>query len=101
MVSFDDNINHIHPVKLLEKMKTEPTQVIDVREPFELKDLPFEGARNIPMNILIMFHSEFLNNNDTYYIICHHGQRSYVVTEFLQKRGYKVVNVIGGIDVVN
>lgn len=101
MVSFNDNIPHIHPTKLIEKMKDESVNVIDIREPYELEQLPFDGARNIPMNILIMFYAEFLKEGETYYIICHHGQRSYQVTEFLQKRGYDVVNVIGGIDLVN
>lgn len=100
-MTFDDKIPHIHPFELLEKMATESLQVIDIREPFELKELPFEGARNIPTNILVMFHDEFLNKEDTYYIICHHGQRSYRVVELLQNQGYKVINVIGGIDLVN
>ncbi|QMS85723.1 rhodanese-like domain-containing protein [Candidatus Xianfuyuplasma coldseepsis] len=101
MHNFDDKINHIHPHELVKKMTTETVNVIDIREPFELKELPFEGARNIPMNILIMFHSEFLNTDETYYILCHHGQRSYTVTEFLQEYGYKVINVLGGVDLVN
>ena len=99
--TFDDKITHIHPHELLQKMDQEPVNVIDVREPFELKELPFNGARNIPMNILIMFHADLLDKGQTYYIICHHGQRSYVVTEFLQNNGYSVINVIGGVDLVN
>lgn len=98
---YDDIIPHIHPVKLVEKMAQESLNVIDIREPFELKEIPFEGAKNIPTNILLMFHDEFLNKTDTYYIICHHGQRSYRVTELLQDMGYKVINVFGGVDLVN
>ena len=98
---FDDHIQHIHPEKLLELMQTSTVNVIDIREPEELKELPFSGARNIPTNILVMFHEEFLNKNDTYYILCHHGQRSYRVTELLQTVGYNVINVFGGVDLVN
>lgn len=98
---FDDKIKHIHPNTLLTMMTQESLNVIDIREPQELQELPFAGARNIPTNILVMFHDEFLNKDDTYYIICHHGQRSYRVTELLQERGYNVINVIGGIDIVN
>ena len=100
-MTFDDNIQHIHPDKLIELMKEKPVQVIDIREPFELKELPFDGARNIPTNILVMFHEEFLNKEDTYYILCHHGQRSYQVTELLQRLGYSVINVFGGVDLVS
>jgi len=101
MSIFNDSIEHIHPMVLIEKMKSEKLDIIDIREPYELKQIPFEGARNIPMNILVEFHQEFLNKEDTYYILCHHGRRSYVVTEHLQKLGYKVINVIGGVDLVN
>lgn len=101
MSIFDDHINHIHPMNLLEKMKTETLQIIDIREPYELKEIPFAGARNIPMNILIEYHAEFLKKDEVYYIICWHGRRSYVVTEYLQNLGYTVFNVIGGVDLVN
>ena len=82
-------------------MNQEELNVIDIREPFELKELPFSGARNIPMNTLVMFYSELLDKDQTYYILCHHGQRSYVITEFLQNNGYQAINVIGGVDLVN
>ena len=62
----DDKIKHIHPHELLQKMQKEQLHVIDVREPFELKELPFAGARNIPMNILIMFHGDLLDKDETY-----------------------------------
>ena len=101
MSPFEDNIQHIHPQELVQKLGTEPLNIIDIREPFELKELPFDGARNIPMNILIMFHSEFLQQGETYYILCHHGQRSYTVTEYLQNNGYSVINILGGVDLVN
>jgi len=101
MSIYEDTINHIHPLTLVEKMKTETLDIIDIREPSELKQLPFKGARNIPMNILIEYHQEFLNKEDTYYILCHHGRRSYVVTEYLQNLGYTVINVLGGVDLVN
>lgn len=100
-MSFDDKINHIHPTELLQKMSNEQVNVIDIREPFELKELPFSGARNIPMNILVMFYNDLLDMDQKYYILCHHGQRSYTITEFLQNKGYQAVNVIGGVDLVN
>lgn len=101
MHNYDDKIKHIHPQELVQRMTTETLQVIDIREPFELQQLPFNGARNIPMNILIMFHGDFLQPGETYYILCHHGQRSYTVTEFLQENGYNAINVLGGVDLVN
>jgi rhodanese-related sulfurtransferase len=100
-MTFDDHIRHIHPDVLLSRMEAEDLDIIDIREPHELRELPFPGARNIPTNLLVMFHDEFLNKDSTYYILCHHGQRSYRVTELLQNMGYHVINVIGGIDLVS
>ena len=42
-----------------------------------------------------------LDKDQTYYILCHHGQRSYMVTEYLTKYGYDVINIVGGVDLVN
>lgn len=101
MINYDDKVNHIHPHKLLEKMKHETLNIIDIREPYELLALPFKNAQNIPLNAILRFYDELLSKDKTYYIICHHGQRSYYVTEYLQGKGYNVINVLGGIDLVN
>lgn len=100
-MQFDDHIRHIHPDVLVQRMREEDLDIIDIREPRELRELPFEGARNIPTNLLVMFHDEFLTKDRTYFILCHHGQRSYRVTELLQNMGYRVINVFGGIDLVS
>ena len=101
MIELNDGLKHINPNELIKLMKTSKLNVIDIREVYELRDLPFLGAKNIPLNVLISNYNELLDKNELYYIICHHGQRSYVVTEMLQNKGYNVINVIGGIDIVN
>ena len=82
-------------------MKTKSLYIIDIREPYELVELPFKGAFNIPLNTLLTHYQTFLKKEETYYILCHHGQRSYYVTNYLSEKGYNVINVIGGVDLVN
>ncbi len=41
--------------------------------------------------------NSLLKKNKIYYIICHTGQRSYLVTEQLHNQGYHIINVLGGI----
>ncbi len=95
------NINHIQPIDLLEKMKTEKLLIIDVRESYELEELPFEQGINIPMYTFINNFRDLLKKEDTYYILCHHGQRSLYVTKILVENGYDAINIFGGVDLVN
>lgn len=94
-------INNINPRDFINLIKKSNPIIIDIREPFELLELPFEGTKNIPMYTLLNNFTDILDKKDDYYILCHHGQRSFYVTEVLHNRGYKVINVIGGIDLVN
>ena len=101
LIHIEDGIKHIFPKDFIEIFKDTKTIIIDIREPYELQSLPFENATNIPMNHLLTKYKEYLRKDRTYYILCHHGQRSYVVTELLNKNGYDVVNIVGGVDLVN
>ncbi len=71
--------------------------LIDVRETNEFAQSRIEGARNIPMMGLMTNHEQFLDKNDTYYIMCLSGGRSYQVASHLESLGYDVVNLEGGI----
>ena len=101
MTHIQDGMKHIFPKDFIKIYKDKSTIIIDIREPYELVDLPFENATNIPLNNLLTKYKEYLRTDRTYYILCHHGQRSYLVTEVLYNNGYNVVNVVGGVDLVN
>lgn len=75
--------------------------VIDIREKEELVAFPFESTVHIPASHLITKYNDLLKIDETYYIVCHHGQRSYLVSDILSSKGYDVVNVMGGVDAVN
>jgi rhodanese-related sulfurtransferase len=101
MMDFHDGLQHIFPEDFLKLYQKEPIILLDIREPYELIDLPIHQAKNIPLQTLLNNYQDILSKKDEYYIICHHGQRSYYVTEILHNKGYNVINVVGGIDLVN
>jgi len=96
-----DELNHIFPNDFQNILLQKEIIIIDIREPYELLQLPYKRGINIPMNELINNYESYLKKDKTYYILCHHGQRSYLVTEFLHRKGFDVINVVGGVDLVN
>ncbi len=83
---------NINEIKNLENIK-----VIDVREVNEYKQLSIPNTSNIPMMGLIANHENFLDKNETYYIMCQSGGRSFQVASRLEQLGYSVINLEGGI----
>lgn len=70
--------------------------VIDIREAGELAVGAVAGSKHIPMMGLIMNKDQFLNKNETYYIYCAAGGRSFQTCSMLASAGYDVVNLDGG-----
>jgi len=73
-------------------------RIIDVREAFEYNKYHLTDSSNIPAPLLYDKHYLFLNKRNTYYIICKNGEISKKVTIYLDGLGYKVVNIMGGLD---
>ena len=71
-------------------------KIIDIRDNylFNIGNIP--NAINIPMNLLIMNPSNYLNKNEIYYIYCNRGISSKKTCELLTSLGYNVINIIGG-----
>ena len=70
--------------------------IIDVRKNFLYNLGSVPGSTNIPMEFLMSNPDKYLNKNEEYYIYCTQGMESIKVCDKLSKKGYKVVNVIGG-----
>lgn len=73
----------------------ESLNIIDVREEDEHRTGTIENALLIPMND-VPANLDKLDKNKEYHIVCASGGRSLVVSKFLNKQGYKVTNVLGG-----
>ena len=71
--------------------------VLDVREPWELKIAKISKSVSIPMQEIPKRLNE-LNKDINYAVLCHSGVRSYHVATYLDKEGFNVWNVDGGID---
>ena len=72
--------------------------LLDVREPEELALARIDGVVHIPMGEVPGRLYELDPDKDIV-VICHHGQRSAAVAQFLAQRDFaRVVNLTGGID---
>ncbi|EPT83475.1 rhodanese-like domain-containing protein [Streptococcus agalactiae] len=69
--------------------------LIDVREEHEYRGGHIPGAINLPLSQL-SHKFEQLDKNREYYLVCQRGGRSIRACQFLELKGYKVINVDGG-----
>ncbi|WP_082232301.1 rhodanese-like domain-containing protein [Halobacillus massiliensis] len=69
--------------------------IIDVRETSEVAEGKIPGAVNIPLGLL-QFKMNELDSAKEYIMVCRSGGRSGQATQFLEKQGYKVSNMDGG-----
>lgn len=70
--------------------------IIDIREPYEYKTGSLMTAKNIPMGSLLEKPDQYLEKDKTYYIMCQSGIRSGKTVKVLEKQGFHVINVSGG-----
>ena len=80
--------------KELEGLLTRKTQLIDVRTPAEYQRGHVRFSQNIPLNRIPSFKPR--QSEDPIYVMCQSGARSSRASRMLQKQGYNVVNVRGG-----
>ena len=75
--------------------------LIDIRDRYlyNIGHIPY--AINIPKNLLLMNPDNYLKKNKKYYIYCSYGLNSKKTCEILSKKGYDVINVIGGYNEYN
>jgi rhodanese-related sulfurtransferase len=70
---------------------------LDVREPDEWRCGHIEGARHIPLGELVVRTDE-LPRDRQIVCVCRMGARSAQATVFLNRHGFKVVNLDGGME---
>ncbi|HHX01027.1 MAG TPA: rhodanese-like domain-containing protein [Acholeplasmataceae bacterium] len=84
---------HINKIKpLLGK-----ASVIDIREKDEYLSGHLPNTKNIVMDELLNNPSKYLSKSEPTYLVCRSGRRSKDACEFLDKLGYQVIDVSGGI----
>ncbi|MEA3572392.1 rhodanese-like domain-containing protein [Paenibacillus phoenicis] len=86
----------ITPAELVMRMKRgEQVHVLDVREPLEWAEGHISGAKHIPLGQLPERFVE-LDPEEELIVVCRSGGRSSLACELLSERGYRVVNMTGG-----
>ncbi len=73
--------------------------VIDIRNISYYNISHYPNARNISSIELTISPEKYLNKREKYYIYCQSGITSVKLTQTLNKKGYNVVNIIGGYQV--
>ena len=78
------------------------TQLVDVREPQEVKTASIEGFMNLPLSQFSEWGNDIqtrLEPDKETLVLCHHGVRSAQMCQWLTSVGFSnVKNITGGID---
>ena len=82
-------------ISMDEFLSLKSINIIDVRERDEYESGHIPNSTLIPMSEFVS-RVEELDNNKTYYLICHSGARSSQVCRYAASQGKSVVNVMGG-----
>ncbi|MBY0029701.1 rhodanese-like domain-containing protein [Priestia aryabhattai] len=75
--------------------KQEQIHILDVREVEEVKTGKIPNALNIPLPLL-EFRMHELDKAKNYIVVCRSGGRSGMAARFLERQGYSVTNMTGG-----
>ncbi|KPL60014.1 rhodanese-like domain-containing protein [Rossellomorea vietnamensis] len=84
--------------KQVEELVTEGSQylnIIDVREDDEVASGMIPDAKHIPLGSIESRMDE-LDKNKEYIMVCRSGGRSGQASQFLESKGFKVINMTGG-----
>ncbi|HEL2384379.1 TPA: rhodanese-like domain-containing protein [Streptococcus suis] len=81
--------------ELLELIKTESVQLLDVRDPEEYAAGHIGGAINCPMDKITTFDGPV---DQHYLLICKSGKRSKLAREIMSSKGFKANDIAGGMD---
>lgn len=90
---FNRNIS-ISTIELNEKINGD-IRLLDVRTPGEYRAGHISKAQNVPLDKIENYKNK---KEQKIYVICQSGMRSKKAARILQKKGYDVVNVRGGMN---
>ena len=90
-------MERIKPAEFQALNQKEDITILDVREVEEFQSGHIEGALNAPLSTLENGYKQ-LDASKRYYVICQGGKRSERACQFLETKGFDVVNVEGGMN---
>lgn len=95
-----DGIHILAPKDFIEQAKADTTAIIlDVRTTEEYKEEHLAGVRQLDFLNTSVFDAgiKLLDKSHTYYVYCRSGKRSHHACIKMQKQGFKVFDMEGGI----
>ena len=90
-------MERIEPAEFRALNQKEDITILDVREVEEFQSGHIEGALNAPLSTLENGYEQ-LDSSKRYYVICQGGMRSERACQFLETKGFDVINVEGGMN---
>ena len=90
-------MERIKPADFQVLHQKEDITILDVREVDEFQAGHIEGALNAPLSTLENGYEQ-LDSSKRYYVICQGGMRSERACQFLETKGFDVVNIEGGMN---
>ena len=90
-------MERIKPAEFQVLNQKEDITILNVREVDEFQAGHIEGALNAPLSTLDKEYEQ-LDSSKRYYVICQGGMRSERACQFLETKGFDVVNVEGGMN---
>ena len=95
-----NSIDTLVPQAFIKQAKADTTSIIlDVRTPEEYKEEHLAGAQQLDFLNTSVFDAgiKLLDKSHTYYVYCRSGKRSHHACMKMQKLGFKVFDMEGGI----
>ena len=90
-------MERIKPAEFQVLNQKEDITILDVREVDEFQAGHIDGALNAPLSKLENGYEQ-LDSSKRYYVICQGGMRSERACQFLETKGFDVINVEGGMN---
>jgi len=91
-------MKRLSPREAKQRLSEGDACIIDVREDVELELARLEPALHIPLARLPQSLDQIPRDRDLI-LLCHHGVRSAMAGDFLERNGFdRVINLEGGID---
>ena len=95
----NDDIASVSASEFKKELKTDTVQLLDVRTPEEFAEGHIAGAINIDVQSddFQQLAEKELSKDSPIYVYCRSGRRSLTAARILDRLGYNVVNLNGGI----
>lgn len=74
------------------------TKIIDIRNSINFSSNHIKESVNVPRLVLMSNPQDYMNKNDSYYLICDTGKVSLSCSRILNALGYSCYSIMGGIE---